>query len=69
MQLAITTNSQSIILCHNHPAGNKKASRQDIELTKKVKEACRCMDIQLLDHLILMPDEVEYLSFADEGLM
>lgn len=69
MQLAIKTNAQSLILAHNHPSGNKKASKQDIELTKKVKEACRCMDIALLDHLILMPYEGEYLSMADEGLI
>lgn len=68
MQLAIKTNSQSIIIANNHPSGNKKASRQDIDLTGKVKGACKCMDIELLDHLILMPEE-GYLSMADDGLM
>ena len=69
MQLAIKTNAQSLILAHNHPSGNRKASRQDIDLTNKVKNALKLMDISLHDHIILMPDDGEYLSFADEGLL
>jgi DNA repair protein RadC len=56
-------------LAHNHPSGNLTPSRQDEELTAKIKEACRVMDIQLADHIILSPVGGKYLSFADEGLI
>ena len=57
----------SIILCHNHPSGNVKPSRQDEELTLKIKEAAKYHDIQVLDHPVITNDE--YYSFADEGLL
>lgn len=63
-QLAIKTNSSSIILCHNHPSGNLVPSKSDIELTKKIKEACSFCDIALLDHIILSSESFE--SFIDE---
>lgn len=57
----------SIILAHNHPSGSLKPSRADEELTRKIKEAGRMLDISVLDHLILTSET--YLSFADEGLL
>ena len=59
LQAALLTNSVAIILAHNHP------SRQDMEITKQVKEAARLMRITVLDHLILT--DAGYYSFADEG--
>lgn len=56
-----------IIISHNHPSGNRTASQSDIELTKKVKEAGKWLEIQVLDHIIMCGDK--YLSFADEGMM
>lgn len=53
LQLAIKTNSTSIILCHNHPSGCLKASASDITLTENVKQACKLFDINLLDHILL----------------
>jgi len=67
MQLVIKANASSIVVAHNHPSENKKASQQDIALTNKLKEACKLMDISLLDHLILCGED--YYSFADEGLI
>ena len=58
----------SIILSHNHPSGNLKPSQADIALTKKLAEAGKTLDIQVLDHLILVPNGQHY-SFADEGLI
>ena len=69
LQLAIKTNAQNIIISHNHPSGNKIASKQDLELTNKLKNALKLLDMNLFDHLILMPHEEEYLSMADEGLL
>lgn len=59
--------ASSIILCHNHPSGNLKASQADINLTKKLLEAGKTLDIAVLDHLIIGDDS--YLSFADEGMI
>ncbi len=65
LQAALLTNSVAIILAHNHPSGNLKPSRQDMEITKQVKDAARLMRITVLDHLILT--DAGYYSFADEG--
>ena len=56
-----------IIISHNHPSGNLKPSAEDINITKKIKEAGNLMNVQLLDHLIITQNS--YLSFADEGLL
>lgn len=56
-----------IIISHNHPSGNLKPSPEDIDITKKIKEAGNMMNIQLLDHLIITQNS--YLSFADESLL
>ncbi|MDF2550821.1 MAG: hypothetical protein K0R77_96 [Chryseobacterium sp.] len=56
-----------IIISHNHPSGNLKPSDEDIQITKKIKEAGNLMNVQLLDHLIIT--QKSYLSFADEGLL
>ncbi len=68
MQYALKGNASYIIVCHNHPSGNTKPSENDIQITRKIKEAGALLDINLLDHLILTPDNT-YLSFADEGLL
>lgn len=57
-----------MILAHNHPSGSLRPSKQDEDLTKKIKQGALFMDMQVLDHLILSPDG-EYFSFADEGLI
>lgn len=59
--------STGIIVAHNHPSGNQKPSTEDINITKKIKDAGNLMNIQLLDHLIITQNA--YLSFADEGLL
>ena len=56
-----------IIVAHNHPSGNLKPSTQDIEMTRKLKEACSIMDIKLNDHLII--GENAYYSFSDQGML
>lgn len=59
--------ASGIILAHNHPSGNLMASQADRELTRKLKEGARLLDVQVLDHLILAGQN--YYSFADEGLL
>lgn len=64
---ALTGNATSMILCHNHPSGNLKPSRADVELTQKLVRAAGLLDIRVLDHLIV--SDSGYYSFADEGLI
>lgn len=64
---AIKGIASGLILCHNHPSGNLQPSQADIDLTRKIKEAGKLLEIQLLDHIILTSEE--YYSFADEGLL
>ncbi|HRE67703.1 MAG TPA: JAB domain-containing protein [Cyclobacteriaceae bacterium] len=56
-----------IIIAHCHPSGNLQPSQADIDLTRKIKEGGRLLDIALLDHIILTSEG--YFSFADEGLI
>lgn len=65
LKLALEKEAVSLILCHNHPSGNARPSRADEELTAKIKEAARYLDIALLDHIIIGEDG--YFSFADAG--
>lgn len=67
LQAALKACSTSIILSHNHPSGNLKASAEDIKVTTKLKDGARILDLCLLDHLILTNEG--YLSLADDGLM
>lgn len=64
---ALACGASGIILAHNHPSGNLTPSHADIELTKKIKEGGKCLEIVVLDHVILTPDS--YVSFADEGIL
>jgi DNA repair protein RadC len=64
---ALKVNAVSLVLSHNHPSGSLKPSRQDEELTQKIKSAGSFLDIKVLDHVILSSEG--YYSFADEGLL
>lgn len=67
LSVALKSLATGIILIHNHPSGNLKPSLDDIEITNKLKESCKLLDITLLDHLIITKDS--YFSFVDEGLL
>ena len=66
LSVALKTLATGLILAHNHPSGNLKPSEADVNLTNKIKEAAKLMDIQVLDHLILA--DGGYYSFSDEGI-
>lgn len=59
--------ASKIILVHNHPSGTCKPSRHDINITKKLKEGAKYLDILIDDHIIIA--DHSYFSFQDEGLM
>jgi len=64
---ALENRATSLILCHNHPSGNLKPSEEDLRLTRKLAEAGKLMEIQVVDHLIV--SQHGFFSFADEGLL
>jgi len=65
-KIALEQNATSIILSHNHPSGKLQPSDADVQMTKKIKNAGKELDIPVLDHLIIT--ERGYYSFADEGI-
>ena len=67
LRKALEHDAVNIILCHNHPSGSLKPSKADEQLTTKIKEAARFLDIAVMDHLIVSEDG--YYSFADEGIL
>ena len=64
---ALKARASGIILAHNHPSGNLTPSEADIAITKKMKEAGKFLEIEIMDHIIETSEK--YFSFADEGLM
>jgi len=64
---ALELSSVAVVLCHNHPSGNLKPSKSDLDLTKKIHEAGKSLDIKILDHLLIT--EKAYFSFADSNLI
>ena len=73
MKNAVECNATVIAVAHNHPSGSVKPSKEDINLTKRIKEACEIMDIKLLDHIIVgehfSSGGNNYFSFYDNGLL
>lgn len=65
---ALKTLASGVILAHNHHSGLLDPSTPDLNITRRIKEACKQLDIELLDHLIINGDG-KYYSFADEGML
>lgn len=59
--------AHSILLLHNHPSGDPNASRQDIELTKRLVEASKIIGINIVDHIIIGNNS--YFSFLERDLI
>ena len=64
LKKALEQGAVGLILAHNHPSGNLRPSKADLQITRKTKKAAALMDLRLLDHLIVHGSE--YYSFADE---
>lgn len=62
---ALLAHASGIIVCHNHPSGNLRPSIPDDDLTRKLREGAKILDIKFLDHIILTSDG--YYSYNDEG--
>ena len=66
---AISLSASAIILIHQHPSGELKESRQDIEITKTIHEAGEILDIPLLDHIIISFQKDSYKSLREAGYL
>lgn len=63
IKAAVLKQATALALCHNHPSGSTRPSREDDDLTRRVYEACRVMQIKMIDHVIV--SENGYYSYAD----
>ena len=68
LKKALELDAASLIIAHNHTSGATKPSRDDIQITNKIKDACRTVDICLHDHIIIAGKNGFY-SFSDEGVL
>ncbi len=67
---AVRLNAVSLIIGHNHPSGDLTPSRDDLLLTRRVREASALMGINFLDHIIVAgAQDSRYLSFQDAGYL
>jgi DNA repair protein RadC len=66
-KIALDHHAASIILVHNHPSNNPNPSQLDIQLTERLLQGGKLLDIPILDHVIFAEDK--YFSFADEHLV
>lgn len=64
---ALLSSAAAVILLHNHPSGDPTPSREDLELTGRLKEAGELLGIRVLDHVIV--GDGCYVSLADRGLL
>ena len=67
MMEALDAEAVNLILMHNHPSGDPTPSKDDNDLTKKLSESCRLMEIPLLDHIII--GDNLYYSYNESGLL
>jgi len=63
----IRESTSAVIFVHNHPSGEPKPTREDIEITERLVKACDLVGVRVLDHIIIGDDD--YTSLADEGLI
>jgi DNA repair protein RadC len=64
---ALLSSAAAIILVHNHPSGDPSPSREDIDITKRLKEAGELLGIKLIDHIIIGKDS--FYAFTTNGLL
>lgn len=67
VEVTISANATNVVIAHNHPGGLAIPSTEDIEATRQIWAALRCLGIFLLDHLVIADDD--YVSMADNGVL
>ncbi len=66
-QPVIRESAAAVLFVHNHPSGDPSPSREDLELTERLREAGNLMGVRVLDHIIVGCGR--YVSLADRGLL
>lgn len=64
---ALLNNASNIMVAHNHPSGDPNPSKEDIQITERLKEAGNLLGINLLDHIIVGEDK--YISLKEKGVL
>lgn len=64
---ALLNNARYIMVAHNHPSGDPNPSKEDIQITERLKEAGNLLGINLLDHIIVGDDK--YISLKEKGVL
>jgi DNA repair protein RadC len=64
---ALSSRAVQIILLHNHPSGDASPSREDLQVTKRIREAGELVGITLTDHIII--GEHTYVSFREKNYL
>ena len=65
VKAALEFHASSLVLVHNHPSGKVEPSREDYEITQKIKAACQVVSVRVLDHIII--GENQYYSFSERS--
>lgn len=67
LKLALERQAHGMILVHNHPGGDVRPSKDDIEITQELKQCAEAVNVRLLDHIIVTLED--YLSLQQEGYL
>lgn len=67
VQEALSVNATTVVLAHNHPSDIALPSREDVDLTLRLREALDILDIHLLDHIVVADDD--YVSMRESGYL
>ena len=65
---SILQNASAVLLVHNHPSGKLEPSREDVVVTERLMQLYNLMGIEVLDHIILAPQE-QFYSFREQGVL
>ena len=66
---ALREGASSVILIHNHPSGDPTPSREDIRVTRQLRDAAALLDLNLHDHIIIGNGTASWVSMAERGLI
>jgi DNA repair protein RadC len=67
IKLALSQKTAAVIFAHNHPSEYAQPSKDDINITKRLQESCKTIEVIVHDHVIVAGSK--YFSFGDEGLL
>ncbi|MCM3227712.1 JAB domain-containing protein [Terribacillus saccharophilus] len=68
-KMLVLNNANSFVVAHNHPSNDCTPSREDLAVTKRLKEAGELMGIELLDHVIVGANNNNYVSLREKGYL